>query len=782
MTDQAPSTLNITPSPRILEMIAEVDLQLHQCLGELIDNSLDELVEAVDEDPTIEPRIDISLPKSSQASKNAQVVVGENGRGMTAEQLQDALSAGTSGKQRFGSLGLFGMGFNIATARLGTVTEVRTGCKCDDEWVIATIDLTVMQRERTYEIPLRYEPKSADEHGTTITVTNLREDMVHRLKSTRAIKEAKAHLGRMYTYMLRDPNNGHSGASLIGGAKQRIYLNGTAVRPHLPCIWDPEHSVTYKGSDVSAAKAIDIPLTKAYACMNCGRWYPSEREQCVECESTDLAERERRIWGWIGIQRYFDKSDFGLTFVRHGRAITYQDKSLFNWETPDGDIDLEYPIELGMGRIVGEIHLDHAPVNIRKNSFDTASAEWRFMVEKVRGEEPLRPQYAKRLMGRENTSPLSAFFNAYRDVKPGVGNLIPGNGSQGIHDAAKKWAAKFREGDPDYLTDDKWYEAAEAHDRIKDGPASEPTPDPDAEDDWFKREGLGHLAGDDDDVTDESEGHSPEPVKQETEEERFSRYQDHAVLLPDTGKKVQLGTTDAVLRIYLADGVDLARPGEPEKPSIAIRVVAGEIEIFVDGSTALIADFGWSPLSVALLCAAPTLVSIYKLDGQAADIVVDLMQQFPDRKVDLSAVRSRGDALLEAMRERLAELAPKEPEAFWEALSPQARQEAETNAIAIASDVDWGGAVESGESARYIGVNGVTDLVSNGPELVLDGALFKATYDKLGEDSKADQVARIEALLADLRRMVVGPQSQNTRELSRSLLTADLLDAEIIAR
>ncbi len=443
MTGARPSSLNLMPSPRILEMIAEVDLQLHQCLGELVDNALDELVEASAEDPILEPRIDITLPTSIAVTKSSEISVGDNGRGMSPKQLQDALSAGTSGKQRFGSLGLFGMGFNIATARLGTMTEVRTGRRGDSHWVIAAIDLPAMQRQSTYEVPLRYELKAREEHGTLVTVTKLREDLATRLRNTRAIKETMGHLGRIYTYMLRDPQGGHSGAELMRGANQRLYVNKRPVSPHLPCIWDPSRSVTYKGGEVSAATGIDFRLTNAFACMNCGRWHTSAYDRCIECESTDIEERERRIWGWLGIQRYADKSDFGLTFLRHGRAITYQDKSLFHWETPDGDLELEYPIELGMGRIVGEIHLDHAPVNVRKNNFDTSSQEWRFMVEKVRGPEPLRPQHAKRLVGHDNTSPMSRFFNAYRENKPGLRYLVPGNGESSIHEAAKSWGGDF---------------------------------------------------------------------------------------------------------------------------------------------------------------------------------------------------------------------------------------------------------------------------------------------------------------------------------------------------
>jgi hypothetical protein len=768
------------PNPRILEMIAEVDLQLHQCLAELIDNALDELVWASEDDSTLEPRIDITLPTSRTASKASEISVSDNGRGMSPEQLDDSLSAATSGKQRFGSLGLFGMGFNIATARLGTTAQVRTGRRGDDYWVIATIDLRAMQRRSSYDVPLRYEDKANEEHGTLVTVTNLREDMVTRLKSPRAIKETRGHLGRVYTYMLRDPQGGHSGAQLMGGANQRLYVNNQAVEPHLPCIWDPSRSVTYKGGNAPAATSIDVPLTNAYACMNCGRWYTTAYEQCIECESANIQERVRRIWGWLGIQRYADKSDFGLTFLRHGRAITYQDKSLFSWETPDGDFELEYPIELGMGRIVGEIHLDHAPVNVRKNNFDTSSQEWRFMVEKVRGSEPLRPQHAKRLVGRENTSPMSRFFNAYRENKPGLRYLVPGNGESSMHDATKAWGGKFRKGDPEYLTDEKWYEAVIDHDRIKNGPPAGPTPS-DADDDWLKDEGLSHLGNDQVDsfaaISEEQGADEPEPIKPETEEERFARYRASATLLPDTDREIRIGNSQPVFRVYVTTGVDLMK--DDQKQPYAIRVVAGDIEIYVDRETVLIAQYGWSPMNVALICAAGQLASVYSVEGPIDEIVTSILEQFPDRRVNATAVRARADSLLENMRERLADATPKDPNTFWNTLSGESRRAAEANAVGIAPDVDWPAAVESGEFARYLSAQGIRDLVTESPGLVLDGVLFRTTYASLGESTRADQVARVGALLADLRRMAAGSPALKPPELARLLLTADLLDAEI---
>jgi hypothetical protein len=781
VTNAHPTSLNITPSPRILEMIAEVDLQLHQCLAELIDNALDELVDAATEASSLEPRIDVTLPRKS-VTKDSVVSVGDNGRGMSAEQMRDAMSAGSSGKQRFGSLGLFGMGFNIATARLGTLTEVRTGRVGDDQWVIATIDLLAMQRSSSYEVPLRYEDKSREEHGTLISVTRLRDDMVARLSRNSAENETRGHLGRIYTYMLRDPNGGHSGASLMGGLNQSLYVNDKPVRPHLPCIWDPARSVTYKGGDVPAAAPVEVNLTNAFACMNCGRWSPIRHDSCVDCESTEIEERERKIWGWLGIQRYADKSDFGLTFFRHGRAITYQDKTLFDWVSPDGEIELEYPIELGMGRIVGEIHLDHAPVNVRKTDFDKSSGEWRFMVDKIRGEEPLRPQYAMRLTGRENSSPMSKFFNAYRENKPGLRYLVPGNGTTAIHETAKSWATKFRKGDPDFETDAKWYEAAKDHDSIKAGPSTTtPSSTSDDEDEWLKNEGLSHLSKSDateeqKDATKEEEAET-EVTRPETEDERFARYRNSATLLPDTDKGIRIGTAQPVLRIYATSGVDLGKDGG--KRPCEVRVVAGEIEVYVDVNTDLIVKYGWPAMNVALMCAAEQLANVYSFDGPVHELVASILDQFPDRRIDAAAVRARADTLLDVIRERLTDVASKDPETFWEAMSGQAKRETESIAVGIASDVDWESAIANGEFARYISPEGVADLVTGVPGLVFDGALFRSTYAPLAGETQADQVSRVVGLVSDLRRMTT-VQAHNPQELARFLLTADLLDSEIV--
>ena len=67
---------------------------------------------------------------------------------MSAEVLQDAVRAGFSGNNSIDKLGLFGMGFNVATARLGYRTEVWTTRAEDDYWSGIRIDFDEMGASR----------------------------------------------------------------------------------------------------------------------------------------------------------------------------------------------------------------------------------------------------------------------------------------------------------------------------------------------------------------------------------------------------------------------------------------------------------------------------------------------------------------------------------------------------------------------------------------------------------------------------------------------------------
>ena len=401
--------LDLTPSPRLLQVLGDLPYQPWQCLAELVDNAFDDFLSDERRDPLDPPAVRVTLPRQNTADGDEIVCVADNGRGMTHGQLEDALKAGYSEKSRHGSLGLFGMGFNIATARLGHVTEVRTTRAGDSTWLIAEIDFLKMQRHQSFEIPLRREVKlDPSMHGTEVTVRRLRPETRDRLRRSSTAAQIRDRLGKVYSYMLRSPEQAQElPGPMLAGRGFALYVNNTRVKPHLPCVWSPTRSVERRGHRIPAVVEIDRPLKAAWACMACGHWHAGQPERCVECGSNDLQLRERRIVGWVGVQRYFDTNDFGIDLLRNGRKILISDKSLFDWEHPEtGEIWKEYPIELGStvgGRLVGEVHLDHVPVVYQKNDFERSSIDFITAVSVIRGEGPLQPRKARTVGFGDNT-------------------------------------------------------------------------------------------------------------------------------------------------------------------------------------------------------------------------------------------------------------------------------------------------------------------------------------------------------------------------------------------
>ncbi|MCK0116973.1 ATP-binding protein [Isoptericola sp. S6320L] len=783
MPEQPVETLDLTPSPRILEMIAETDLQIHQCLAELIDNCFDELQKAREAIPGFEGRVDITLPTAGRANRNSEVVVADSGRGMSPEQMEQALKAGSSSNSQYGTLGLFGMGFNVATARLGGVTVVRSGREGDDFWNVVTIDLTEMRRSGTFNAPLTKEPKPPGEHGTMIIIKSLRQDTVAKLQRQAELGRVRTQLGNIYTFMLRDPQrSSYSGSDVIGGLALSLYLNGNAIKPTVPCIWAPSRAVPYRGQDVKAVRSLDFPLTSAFACMDCGHWMSLSVDECTECSSHNVHERERRITGWLGIQRYNHNSDFGISLIRQGRVIVHRDKSLFEW-IDDGDTrQVEYPIEVGGGRIVGEVHLDHAPVTFRKTNFDRENAAWSTMVQKVRGEAPLRPNKARELNLAENDSPLGILFNAYRRNDPGFRYLVPGNGRSAIHDQAREWARLFAAGDPEYQTDSVWYAAIEEHEAIVHGRGSD-RPEPTADDSWLTNEGLGHLA-DGDDESDESgqvtrvDAEPDTPQRPATLDERFARYRENSVSVAGIEGKVSIGGATPFIRCYLTSGVDLS--AESHGPHFAIRVTGGEVEMYVAGEHPLVAEYGWDATSVALVCAAPALSEVLQYSGTVDAFILSVLAAHDNMKLDHAAVRSRAEGLVERLRDLLGPVVGETPLVSWESLRPSSRREAELAAYRSSSSIDWMNAIETGRFADYVTVAGIKDLIAEDPERYLDGRVFRTTYSAFDDEgTRADTLDRLDGLLGDLGRMLGVTRGTSAHELSKYLLSAELIAAEV---
>ncbi len=450
---------DLTPDPRVLQMLGEIKLPQWRCLAELIDNSIDGFVHAARSGAPIDaPEIGVTLPMAD--NENARVVVKDNGPGMSFESLENAVRAGWSGNDPLSNLGLFGMGFNIATARLGLVTEVWTSRAGDPEEVGVRIDLEELRATRSFKVPRQTRAKpDHNAHGTMIVISRLKPDQRAYLARGPNQKTMRKHLARAYSSLL-----GQSEAGTI-----RLMIGGTRLSPRRHCVWNGERSVSFPDGTVArAVEHIDVKLAPRRYCTHCMRTLAAAEETCpTGSPSCHVIEVKRRIHGWIGLQRYLHNTEYGLDFIRNGRKIEIANKDMFEWS--DGDTsEVEYPTDdpRGRGRFIGEIHIDHCRVSYTKDRFERDDPAWSEMVRVVRGEGPLRPIVAKQRGYQGNDSPLYRLYQAFRRSSPQGKNglwsrvLVVKN-----NDRAQQMAELFDEGDPDYLTDERWWQLVLEHDK-----------------------------------------------------------------------------------------------------------------------------------------------------------------------------------------------------------------------------------------------------------------------------------------------------------------------------
>lgn len=446
-------SINVTPSPRILRMLGHLELKGWQCVAELVDNSIDAALKT----PQKLNQISVSIPTKAELSRNIPLQIIDNGVGMTAEELENSLRAGYTSSNT-DDLGMFGMGFNIATARLGDVVIVWTSKADMDKDIGVRIDLIEMQKSKSFDLILLERPKSFSPSGTSVEVSKYHPRATQLLNRSHIQKE----LNRVYSKSLLSENN------------IKIEINEIELKPFEFCVWDPKRFVEYEGEKIHAVQPFEQSVGSRSYCTRCFIWNDDGSSDisapvvCSNCNESDkIVKRPITVKGWVGIQRYNDQEHFGINIIRNGRIIKKLDKSLFIWqdryERNNGQPIKDYPIDTTAqgGRIVGEIFVDFITPTYTKDSFEETDKYWLDAVEVVRGKSPLQPKKATEMNFGKNSSPLAKLFYGYRKSWPaGVRHLIPGNNrKQGLYQLARDWAALFYEGNPEYQDDTKWYEA-----------------------------------------------------------------------------------------------------------------------------------------------------------------------------------------------------------------------------------------------------------------------------------------------------------------------------------
>ena len=460
----SPREFDLQPDPRILPMLGEINLPQWRCLAEFIDNSIDGFLSANRAGHKIKhAEVQVNLPTADSSS--ARVTVRDSGPGMDADMLEKAVRAGWTSNDPVSSLGMFGMGFNIATARLGLLTTVWTTREDDLEWCGVEINFERLIAQRRFTCPMLTRAKTEPrEHGTEVIIERLKPEQRQWLAKTANHRRVARDLARTYSAMLR-----REGVPI----SFKLAVNTTTIRGRQHCVWgdssSPERTVQTRLGVVNAYQLIDTRREPRPYCLRCWQWLVTDAADCPSCNRRDsVIARERRVRGWIGIQRYLSAQDFGIDFVRHGRKIEIGNKDLFSWSDDNG-VEAEYPIDdpRYRGRIVGEIHLDHCRVTYMKDRFDRSDPAWEDMLRIVRGEGPLRPDKARELGCGENPSPLFRLYQTFRrsSPKPKVAGAYAKLLVVPDHERAGAMARSFYAGEQEYQTDEKWYALVEEADR-----------------------------------------------------------------------------------------------------------------------------------------------------------------------------------------------------------------------------------------------------------------------------------------------------------------------------
>jgi hypothetical protein len=627
-------------------------------------------------------------------------------------------------------------------------------------------------------------PKSdPNEHGTRIEISRLHPDRAGWLRANAAT--LRTTLGRTYSWILDNQ-------------PFELWVQGQRVRPRRHCRWGDDRYVVY-GSGASAERIpayieIDQKFEPAEACGDCGNWQKPDKGLCDQCGGENLTARERRIYGWLGIQRHLDKREFGIDFLRNGRKILQWDKQLFNWQNPHdplGAVDTEYPIELANqgGRIIGEIHLDHVPVTYQKDAFEYSDRSWRAAVDFLRGVGPLQPEKAKRAEYPENTSPLGRLFKGYRRNAAGARCLIPGDGTGPIHEETRRWAQRFHAGDPEYQSDRRWWEAVVYHDeqgkkskleKAQRGTATQP-------DEAAVLEALGAspIEPGVEPITHVKPGldKSTAPAK-ETTQERLTRYVGDSTVVPDLTREFGLPRLgDLRVETRRLSTIRLRDDNDQPTPILLVQGPGGTATAFLDPTHEVFARLGVEAVELLLVEIAAVLKIRAESDHTLAQLIASLRATcMPDTALDVDIVSAQARELMADVRRLMAAKIDQDAGRAFQYLTPDELTATENEMIAngqVALTEELG---KNGGFLLFAPPLFTVKLLEAWPEAFMDGHAFMAPYCSVSSPSaRRLSLARVVGYLNDIATLMSFRADPGPLQLQRTRLSIKLLADELAA-
>jgi hypothetical protein len=789
------NTLDITPTPRILRVLGEIPFKTWQCIAELVDNSIDAfMLDDSNSDDNKERYIRVTWTSDSAAANDRSIDISDNACGMSINQLQNAVKAGYSSNDAIGNLGLFGVGFNIATARLGELTTIMSTRRGDAEWIGVEIDSQKLIDSKHFKVPVIREAKeNLSESGTKIKISRLRKGILDELPNKESA--IRQRLEAIYS-------------PLLGKQEIAIYVRGKLLSAKRHCIWSEARYVRYKKQNVSAYQKVDRDLGDALFDLsrNCyltgdesEPYYVGQQEG--KAFPDHIVERPKRLTGWLGIQRYADPNDFGIDFIRNGRKILISDKSLFLYENPfTGQRELQYPLELGTtvgGRIVGELNVNYLLPTYQKNDFDRSDMSWAETVEAICGIGPfLQKSRTSYGFTESNDSHLCTLVNAFQRADKGTKCLFAPN------HIAKAFAAQFKKNVREYIDDSEWWKAAQEEDQNQSTGGARLTPvntgdtPSDNINDYLPGMGGSVSPVVAPSVTNSSTNKVPVSAKPQSkpttpETSRLDELISRSNQVSQLSGKYKFGNTELNVRAYELKSGDILEKGV-KKPS---RFFADGIDCdFVYNPQHFLLDkYPVTPKMLLLQYMSERLKARDQLSdivGAFASLVEDVM---PEARIDRQSLQDKAISAFELLRERI--IVALKPQAIstlkcvYEAIGEveDTINNIQSNAALIAS---FQSCEESGFDALYfVPHKTLLRLVESFPESVFDGKVLATPYSIINlsdenatKRSREESKERAVAFLKDALRIIANSgygQRDQKNELARASYSVELMIKEL---
>lgn len=775
--------VDITPTPRILRVLGDIPFDVWQCVAELTDNSIDAFKEALEKGMYIDsPRVDIFWSTDSTPNSEREIVIQDNGPGMDINTLQKAAKAGYSSNDPIYNLGLFGMGFNIATARLGDETLFLSATKSALMWTGIKIDFAELIRNHSFSATIINRPKNKrDECGTKIISRKLKDGVLSELK--RKSRLIKIRLGVVYTSILDEKNI-------------EIYIQGKMLSSQPHCIWSESRYVIRNQNKVSAVQRIDRDLGKTYFDLSRNQYLSDDDSAEIDVSLSkgqklpeNVINRSRRLKGWIGIQRYSDPTDFGIDFIRNGRKILIADKTIFGMENPEtGKLKQEYPVELGTtvgGRIVGELHVDYLIPSYQKNGFDTTDKAWRITVDAIRGAGPILPKQRIDFgYDGDNNSPLGLLVNAYRRVDPGTKNLFLPNS------LANSFAKEFKKGNLEYQNDEKWFKAAQEIDRERAEKIYSSTP-----------VNSGVVASDDVNLYGPNESvdnkstvflpplDEPKVTVRPINSERAQLISTSDKIESLSGKYAYGNTPSMSVCAWKVKDYHIRLEGQ-EVPSIMFQDGV-EIDFFYDSQHVILDEYSFTPIQLLLISLAEKFsIRDNKISFQQAYIGL-IHNYLDDERINPQALYERAFSIIKNIKESLPEILGHRFIKTMEVIAFVPSEEEELAKNLMDTNPELLQAYQEQTEEALLVLPHVTDdiiirLLQAMPEEFLDGKLFDLPYMKIKFLSvetnlrlKNAALDKIVSCLKDALIILQATNSSTKTELIRNSISLKMLELRI---